>query len=108
MTHFTCTTKLKANKNIYMHKNMLYKLTVALTICCIAVVESLRPDYIGEIAPPAQTNWGEWGAADWCPPNHFAYAYSLRSQGDQNAGDDTSLNGIRLYCKFVKNKEIKK
>ncbi|XP_075128784.1 vitelline membrane outer layer protein 1-like [Leptodactylus fuscus] len=45
--------------------------------------------------------WGEWGPKQWCPPNTSARGFSLRMEWPLGVlGDDTSMNGIKLYCAY--------
>jgi hypothetical protein len=80
---------------------------------------AIRSDYSNlTITPLAQTNlgWryllayckcitnnsGVWGTTEWCDEGQFVYAFQLDVQQWQgSAGDDTALNGVRLYCKSV-------
>ncbi|XP_066501296.1 vitelline membrane outer layer protein 1 homolog [Hoplias malabaricus] len=42
--------------------------------------------------------FGFWMWPEMCPQNFFAVGFSLRVEPNQYAGDDTALNGIRLFC----------
>jgi len=44
------------------------------------------------------TNWGNWGSWERCPTGSFATAFQLRVEQNVGDGDDTALNGIKLYC----------
>ncbi|XP_060129281.1 vitelline membrane outer layer protein 1-like [Zootoca vivipara] len=41
--------------------------------------------------------WGEWGKFQLCPSG-YAYGFSLKVKASSLFHDDTSLNGISLYC----------
>merc|ERR1712168_682403 len=43
--------------------------------------------------------WGNWGPKEYCPWNSYAVGFSLKSQHNQGARDDTALNGIGLFCR---------
>ncbi|KAK3854961.1 hypothetical protein Pcinc_038606 [Petrolisthes cinctipes] len=45
-------------------------------------------------------SWGTWGQAEYCPPGTFATAFEIKVESE-DATDDTSMNGIRLYCNDV-------
>jgi hypothetical protein len=49
-------------------------------------------------AYPGDGLWGSWGCVDWCPPGSYAYGANSKIEGRQYDGDDTALNGFRLYC----------
>ncbi|KAM4747991.1 vitelline membrane outer layer protein 1 homolog [Rhinophrynus dorsalis] len=53
--------------------------------------------------------WGEWGEMELCPQNFVAYAFAIKVQEKQGFWrDDSSLNGIRLFCRhpIFKNLEV--
>jgi len=51
------------------------------------------------IEPKAELQWGDWGPAQICPNDAHVYAFALKVEVDQGDGDDTTLNGIKLYCR---------
>merc|ERR1712215_376328 len=68
-------------------------------------------EYSSEITPEANTHWGKWGTADYCPSktsSSFVHGFQLKVEGDcfQRQGrnlkdcDDTALNAIRLFCAY--------
>ncbi|XP_053575504.1 vitelline membrane outer layer protein 1 homolog [Bombina bombina] len=42
--------------------------------------------------------WGVWGPLEKCPGLLKAIGFSIKVQEYQKLGDDTALNGIKLYC----------
>ena len=63
------------------------------------VIPEPRSDFGDDIIrPETYTDWGTWGAIEWCPEGTFPIGFNLKIESDQKAGDDTALNGIELQC----------
>jgi hypothetical protein len=78
---------------------MLTKI-VYLSLILAEISLCQRSDYFVDITPQSQTNWGAWGAIEWCPVDHYAYAFMLVVE-QYGTTDDTGLNVIKLFCKYV-------
>jgi len=50
------------------------------------------------ITSPQITDWGLWGRMEYCPYGRYAQGFQVKTERNQFAGDDTSLNAIRLFC----------
>ncbi|XP_026580971.1 vitelline membrane outer layer protein 1-like [Pseudonaja textilis] len=67
-----------------------------LTIsCCLWNTEARKVNSV--LTVPNGDQLGEWGPASYCKKG-YANAFSLKVEKRQVIGDDTALNGIRLYC----------
>ncbi|KAH3782871.1 vitelline membrane outer layer protein 1-like [Dreissena polymorpha] len=42
--------------------------------------------------------FGTWSAPQFCPSSFYAVGYKLKTEGEQQRGDDTALNGVMLLC----------
>ncbi|KAH3782874.1 hypothetical protein DPMN_160796 [Dreissena polymorpha] len=42
--------------------------------------------------------FGTWSEPQFCPSSFYAVRYKLKTEGEQQRGDDTALNGVMLMC----------
>ncbi|MCJ8745469.1 hypothetical protein PDJAM_G00130600 [Pangasius djambal] len=55
-------------------------------------------NYTSILTVPNGGKFGIWMWSEMCPKNFYAVGFSLRVETKQYGGDDTALNGIRLFC----------
>lgn len=53
------------------------------------------------MVPKAATRWGDWGTEDECPLGEYAYAFQLKNEPKQGRGDDSAINGVKLFCRYL-------
>ena len=53
------------------------------------------------MVPKAATRWGDWGTEDECPQREYAYAFQLKNEPNQGRGDDSAINGVKLFCRYL-------
>ncbi|XP_062830660.1 vitelline membrane outer layer protein 1-like [Anolis carolinensis] len=72
-------------------------IAICLMFCCIWDAESRKSN--GVLTVPNGAPGGTWGELQFCTSGH-ANGFAIKVQKPQGIlKDDTSLNGIRLYCK---------
>ena len=54
----------------------------------------------GSISAETATSWGKWTPKLMCPSGMAVNGLSTRVESKQGGGDDTALNGLKLYCKM--------
>jgi hypothetical protein len=68
----------------------------------MAVVESFftkkRPHQRDSVAAPGAAPWGTWKGPAFCPANYFVCGIEQKVEVQQGNGDDTAVNGVRVYC----------
>jgi hypothetical protein len=73
-----------------------YFLVYFISVCLVQIVYA-RDDVIATIGYSGI--WGNWGDWQYCPKGSFAAGYTMRVEHSLGSeGDDTAVNGIKLYC----------
>ncbi|XP_039610071.1 vitelline membrane outer layer protein 1-like [Polypterus senegalus] len=73
---------------------------VLLSIFCLCAISCTEVfGHTSVISVRNGGQWGDWQNPDRCPDGWIAYGFALKVQGSQVKGDNTALNGIRLFCK---------
>ena len=44
-------------------------------------------------------SWGDWKGWVMCPIGYYIYGAKVRFEKSQGDGDDTALNGLRIWCR---------
>jgi len=53
---------------------------------------------ISYISAPVKTSWGSWKPDLKCPSGQAVVGILTQVEGTQGGGDDTALNGLKLWC----------
>ncbi|XP_067322649.1 vitelline membrane outer layer protein 1-like [Anolis sagrei] len=70
-------------------------IVICLVFCCVWDAESRKSNSV--LSVPNGAQWGDWGEIQLCTTGH-ANAFAIKVEAPQGFHDDSSLNGIRLYC----------
>ncbi|KAG2458478.1 vitelline membrane outer layer protein 1 homolog [Polypterus senegalus] len=73
---------------------------VLLSILCLCAISCTEVFGLSSVISVRNGGpWGEWEYRENCPKGWIAYGYALKVDDSHGSGDDTGLNGIRLFCK---------
>ncbi|XP_067322402.1 vitelline membrane outer layer protein 1-like [Anolis sagrei] len=71
-------------------------IAICLVFCCVWDAESRESNAV--LTVPNGAQWGDWGETQFCTSG-YANGFAIKVQAPQGMfKDDSSLNGIRLYC----------
>ncbi|MEN8218926.1 MAG: hypothetical protein ABFS56_21650 [Pseudomonadota bacterium] len=74
----------------------MFKKVLAVVLVFVAPTVFARGDVLSTIGYAGI--WGNWGGWQYCPPGTFAAGYAMKVEHSIGKGDDTAVNGIKLYC----------
>ncbi|KAK4316028.1 hypothetical protein Pmani_012773 [Petrolisthes manimaculis] len=90
----TTTTTGKTRRSTYASMSM------SVSSSCQEGRTTMSKRMVGAVMDPGNgMDFGDWGPYEQCPSGTYAQAFQIRVEEPLGLfGDDTALNGIRLYC----------
>jgi hypothetical protein len=65
----------------------------------VEVFLTKKRDHLADpLMAPDPAPWGTWRGAAFCPENHYVCGIEQKVEPQQGNGDDTAVNGVRVYC----------